>query len=98
MQIDTVCFKHGENSETGMFRKKPKIKMVYNLLPVIKSRNLYSYKNNDKSTNMQTMSMTWVKSTLIAMESSDSIIHSSKNDSRLNQSKPSSNFQNKFQN
>ncbi len=31
MQIDTVCFKHGENTETGMFRKKPKIKMVYNL-------------------------------------------------------------------
>ena len=31
MQIDRVCFKHGENSETGMSRKKPKIKIAYNL-------------------------------------------------------------------
>ena len=35
MQIDGVCFKHGENSETGTFRKKPKIKMVYIYLQVI---------------------------------------------------------------
>lgn len=59
---------------------------------------MYSYINNDKSTIMYIMSMAWVKSTLMAMESSDSIIHSSKIDSRLNQSKSSSLFQNKFQN
>ena len=92
MQIDGVCFKHGENSETGMSRKKPKIKMVYNLFAGDKWRNLYFYMKNDMSTIMQIMSMIWVKSTLIAMESSDSIIHSSKYGFELNRSKSSSFF------
>ena len=92
MQIDGVCFKHGENSETGTFRKKPKIKMVYNLFAGDKWRNLYFYMKNDMSTIMQIMSMIWVKSTLIAMESSDSIIHSSKYGFELNRSKSSSFF------
>ena len=26
-----MCFKHGENTETGIFRKKPKFKRDYNL-------------------------------------------------------------------
>ena len=82
----------GRTPKCVKFRKKPKIKMVYNLFAGDKWRNLYFYMKNDMSTIMQIMSMTWVKSTLIAMESSDSIIHSSNNDSGLNQSKSSSHF------
>lgn len=71
-----VCFKHGENSETGMFRKKPWKKMVYNLFAGDNGK-LYSYMNMYKSTIMQIMSRACVKSTLMAMETSDSIIVSS---------------------
>ena len=31
LQIDRVCFKQGENTETGQFRKKPQNKIDYNL-------------------------------------------------------------------
>lgn len=75
----------GRTPKCVKFRKKPKNKIDYNLFVVIKWRNLYSYMNSDKSTIMQTMSMTCVRSTLTAMETSDSIIHSSKVDFGLNQ-------------
>ena len=50
--------------------------MDYNLFAGDKGK-LYSYRNMYKSTIMQIMSKTCVKSTVMAMETSDSIIPSS---------------------
>ena len=72
MQRDWCALSTGRTAKLG-FRKKPKLKIDYNLFAGDKSGKIHA-PIKYKSAIMQIMSIIWVKSTLTAMEISDSII------------------------